>query len=248
MVVTALVLGGGVLYRSTHPPRDPLTPAQARHIAEATRAADASYEANRPRVVSWLGDSYTGGSNMGGGEGGGFPKIVSEHFGWQWLYGTVQAVGGTGYVARGPHGTDERFITRVPGIVRGHPDIVIVAGGINESGEPYDTVEPAALEVLRQLRQGLPKARIVVLGPFYPRNPPASVYEVRRAIFDAAHQVGITDLIDPLPWFTGPDAVQIGTDGTHPTDQGHQQIAAHLIPALEALGFQAKPRAGTGQG
>lgn len=228
LVVVALMSSGN----RTPPAFDAEAAAAAEARAEAEdQAAEQSRAAAAPKTVAFLGDSYTGGSKMDSGEAARWPAIVSPRLNWIPSYFTV---GGSGYIHPGQ---DEPFGARVDAVIAAHPDIVVVAGGINDA-QRYDPADTgaAALDVFQRLRAGLPDTDLVVIGPFFPTSPaPQKTLDTRQAIQDAAANVG-APFIDPLPWFAD-DAVEIGSDDTHPTDAGHAAIATQMEPALRDLGF-----------
>lgn len=187
---------------------------------------------SKPHLVI-LGDSYTSGTPLGGAGGTGWPLAVQDHFGWIL---TIDAGGGSGYLRAGP--TSRPFDERVADVIAQDPDILIVAGGINDARHyPTSEITDAATEQWKSLREGAPDAQIVIVGPFYPTSPaPRQWRDLDSALREAATSLGL-DYVDALPWFTG-DGVDIGADGTHPTDEGHAQLAKHIIASLEELGLQ----------
>jgi lysophospholipase L1-like esterase len=189
-------------------------------------------EDRRPERVAFLGDSYTGGSGEGGVGATGWPAIVSAAQGWSFDRNgpLFNAQGGTGYVQAG--GEKQPYSGRVDAVIAANPTTVIVAGGINDEGYSLEEISSAANDVFSRLRTGLPDANIIVVGPFYPSSPPSEkIQQVRDAVFEAALANGITNVIDPLPWLDSP-GIEIGSDGIHPTDAGHQAIADQMNAAL----------------
>lgn len=199
----------------------------------APQEPSASTAAAKPLRFTVFGDSYTGGSAMGGIEDAGWPRIVAKDLGLE--PPAYSAEGGTGYVNPGPAGGAGDFEGRVDDVIATSPDFLVVAGGLNDADFDLKKVTAAARKVFTELQAGLPDATIVVVGPFSPKVPaPADITAIRDALQQIATELDIA-FVDPLPWFKGGDAVEIGSDGVHPTDAGHAQIAARMDAALKPL-------------
>lgn len=193
-----------------------------------------------PVTVAFVGDSFTGGSNVGGFGDKGWPALLSDSLGFyidqDGPYFSSQ--GGTGYLRKGD--SSQTIGERIGTVIDQHPDIIVMAGGINDAEQfsPAE-IEAAAGAVFARFAAEAPEARIVVLGPFYPRgNAIPESAAARDSIFRAATANGITTLVDPLPWFDN-GGVEIGADNTHPTDAGHAEIARQLLPLLTPI-FEAE--------
>jgi lysophospholipase L1-like esterase len=209
--------------------------------AQACGAAYSSTAVARPptpvaggRVnIAALGDSYTGGSAMDSGPPAEWPALLSRDFPWTV---TPYALGGTGFVTQ--HGEpDTVFAGRVDSIISARPDVVIIAGGHNDAGQPPERVRSAALNVVTRLRAGLPVATLVIIGVFWPGEAPPNVIAVDDCLQQVAQDTG-SPFADPLRegWLSGPDQRLIGSDGVHPTDEGHAVLARRIADALVAAG------------
>jgi lysophospholipase L1-like esterase len=171
-------------------------------------------------LVAFLGDSYTGGSHMGGNGATGWPALLSAAKGWRFQ---LYAVGGSGFVS--PGSGNSTFAQRVPAIIAAGPSIVFVEGGHNDLGK---NPEPAIITTIDELRAGLPSAQIIVLSPIWPNShPPAALTPIADALRTEAAKVRAV-YVDTSGWFAGPYSSLIGSDGTHPTDAGHRRIAQQL--------------------
>ena len=198
-----------------------------------------------PRCIV-LGDSFTEGLLS-------FAQRLSGLTGWE-IWGS--GVGGIGYMNPGPPGRVQ-FIARVESdVIRNYPDIVVIAGGINDAAYPPDALRTQAQALYDTLLTNLPSAKLVVLGPWWPRGvPPQFVLDTRDALKDAALSRGL-EFIDPIVatnttqknvgWITGtgytgnPQGdgnadLYISSDHTHPTDLGHQYLALRLAERLRAV-------------
>jgi lysophospholipase L1-like esterase len=191
-----------------------------------------------------LGDSFTEDPTSQS-----FPSRLMQLFRNLDVWGS--GVGGTGYVSSGvPGGGRTNFQGRVVAdVVANHPDYVLVAGGINDTGTPSNQVFAAAAELFATLKTNLPAAKIMVVGPWWPRQADpvgdANVFATMYAISNACATVGVTQFIDNLSdsWITGVynqpgsgNAVNYtGSDGTHPTPAGHWYLAYRLANAIDSL-------------
>ncbi|HEV7924139.1 MAG TPA: SGNH/GDSL hydrolase family protein [Verrucomicrobiae bacterium] len=198
----------------------------------------ASYAYKRMIV---LGDSYTDGAN-GIGTCQTFPSVLMNYF--LNLDVWPSGSGGTGYIANNS-GISENFQGRVQSdVITNNPDIVMVAGGINDLGYPSNQLYSAASQLYSTLKQSLPAATILVVGPWWPRSIPidTNMMAGASAIQAAAANAGLAFIQpagnNPNPWITGYYSVPgsgnavnfISSDGTHPTVAGHAFLAANLAP------------------
>lgn len=191
------------------------------------------------KLVGFIGDSYTAGSDLGGRGDANITSLLGQRFGWQ----TVNAaVGGTGYVNSGPSGQNRAPFeaAQLDRIVAAQPSAVVISGSRNDIGEPG--VRDAAGRLYSNLKAKLPNTKLIVVGPAWVNgNPPEGLLDVRDNVRDAARQAGIT-FIDPIAegWFASSDASLIGSDGVHPTDAGHQRMAQLLGDDLQQAGINGR--------
>jgi lysophospholipase L1-like esterase len=154
----------------------------------------------------------------------------------------------TGYVTDGPVEFPERapFPDRVPAVIAAEPDVVLVAGGINDTDRAYseDRLRTAITGTLSGLQQGLPEAQIVVVGPWWPTGyPTESAEQVDDIVTEVAASLDLP-VVSPIDqgWITGTaDGVEpgnraefIGPDGAHPSQAGHDYLADRLYEWLRA--------------
>ena len=144
--------------------------------------------------------------------------------------------GGTGYLNPGTSGR-KTFRGRVQTDVINHrPDLVIVAGGINDTASTPAAIGAEAGLLFDAILTGLPHVTLVVVGPFWPNEgPTAAVLALRDAIKAQAEARELL-FIDPLAqrWITAANkAVFTGVDGTHPTVLGHKHLAQMLAANLQ---------------
>ena len=176
--------------------------------------------------VMFLGDSYTEFSNH-------WAVAAARFLGWDdaWLSG----VGGTGYI--NAPGKKFNFGTRFEvDVVAYHPNVLVIAGGINDSGFPPAQLGNAASKLFDRIQKELPDTVVFVLGPWNPRSAisPAINAVLKAAASGRPNFHWVPNYDDH--WITGTgrkgaakgdgnsDFV-IGGDGTHPTPEGNRYLA-----------------------
>lgn len=204
----------------------------------------------RPRVVI-VGDSYSEGSVDGNtnavqcwvrqfGDLMGWPDVINA------------GVGGTGYLNPGAS-PRVKFRDRIQNdVIDLAPDIVIVAGGHNDTTTSNAAYTAAALQTeatafYTALRAALPNALIIAVGPFAAGSQVAQYPTYQAAIFAAAAgkaDFTIDTLTSPIFTGTGTTAATTGngnsdlyiwTDGTHPTLAGQKWLARFMAGQVSAL-------------
>jgi lysophospholipase L1-like esterase len=196
-----------------------------------------------PRCIV-LGDSYTEGLLC-------YAQRLRHLLAWEvWSSGA----GGTGYINSGPSGR-VKFGDRVQtDVIAYHPDIVIVAGGLNDGGFPQDQLRAEALALYDAILTNLPSSKLIVVGPWWPTGVPADYILATRDTIKNAAAERKAEFVDPIAaarvqetnagWITGTGNVAhpagdgnadlyISADGLHPTDLGHQYLAVKLAERLK---------------
>jgi lysophospholipase L1-like esterase len=212
-------------------------------------AADSAEPASLPApaqharpTVYWIGDSYSAGT---GSTHPGFTDlvhVVKDRLGLTDL--TIDALGGTGYVKTNGIAKFPSFETRAAQTLRTgrvHPDVVVVAGSINDAGVSMVQARAAAARVIASIHKGSPKAKIV-MASFTPAYPvPKAMLPSLRGVASAARSAGVS-------YFNLPQAVEQsvkkpaklqGTTTGHPTALGHQVygrlLSDFLVKTVPAL-------------
>jgi acyl-CoA thioesterase-1 len=182
-----------------------------------------------PRTVSFVGDSYTGGSGMNSGVDALWATLLANERGWVRVSATGMAEGGSGFLQPGKEGT--RFIDRADRLIEAQPDIVFIAGGFNDLGShSADEIADAESEFVSTIRAGLPDARLVLLSAFSASRPSSEALELVE--LGAGIAAGASaQYIDVSTLFEQVDGL-IGEDGVHPTDQGHRVIYDYLTSQI----------------
>lgn len=219
---------------------EPLSRAELDRIAAAESSAEASEAAVAPKLVAFMGDSYTAGVGASS-QSDRFTTLVAAHEGWiEKNFG----VGGTGYITAIDSATaqDACSLDRCPSYTEKiadaaaiQPDTVVVSGGRNESDKADDQgYAEGVADFYRQLRAALPDAQIIAASPIWSAgSPPAGLAKVGDAVRAGVTAVGGTylDIGEPLrghpEWLIA--------DAKHPNSAGHAAIADAVDAALGAL-------------
>lgn len=200
-------------------------------------AATISTVDSRPSVpIVIIGDSYTGGSDIGGNGNQNWTAKVQgqlDENAYSIPY-HVYAEGGSGYVQRGSAGST--FSDLADSLT---PDtgIVVVFGSRNDEGSEPAQVDEAARALYAKITAVAPQAKLLVIGPpWVNENAPTNLLAIRDVLQTAATETGAT-FVDPLAegWFFGADSQLIGTDGVQPTDDGHTYMAEKILPHVTTL-------------
>ena len=192
-----------------------------------------------PRAI-FLGDSYTSGAGASAPYGS-WAITAGRLLGWDaWASGR----GTTGYANPGFFEPGATFADRVRrDVIRFRPDVVVVAGGINDVQARFYSVEAVregAQRLFATLRRQLPAARLVVLGPWQVRRLRTARFDaIHAAIAGAAAEAGATFLDNVAQgWMAGDDLDWIlGPDRLHPTQAGHDHIARRFAEAARTAGL-----------
>ena len=218
LAVVALVAAGLALR-----PR----PVTAQPGRAATLSADPA-----PPLAAFIGDSYATGTGASSTSDR-WTSTVARDQGWRELN---LARGGTGYLTASSFEgcgaeTCPNYQVMLKQAVRARAAIVVVAGGQSDQGNPSAAEHRAVLATYEALREGLPDARIIAVGPSSPaRVPGSAIKSVDRAVREAAAGAGATYVSLLSPPVIRPTMVL--DDGVHVSDAGHAAIARRVIGAL----------------
>jgi lysophospholipase L1-like esterase len=205
-------------------------------VAPVTEVSPITAPSPWPQVAI-IGDSYTGGSDVGGRGTHAWFRRTCHDLRW---YCVAKPVAGSGWVAA-PSGRS--FGQRVPWAVAFDPDVVVFFNGVDDLQHPMDTIHPAAMKALEDLRAQKPDVEIIVIGPVSPRPIFNAALEMRDNVEAAALSTG-AHFIDPLAerWFQGKSSRFIGSDKFHPTDAGHQYMADLITRDIRRLNLPERAR------
>lgn len=202
-------------------------------------------KAGVPRAVI-LGDSFTEGTGATD-TGTGWASLLGSRMGWDTF---VSGSGGTGYLATNvPLGRvklRDRLATDCTAL---NPDIVVVAMGINDGANTAAAVAAEAALCYDDILAGNPDRLLIVISPFSQNGNPTAFHLAVSPLLEAACEArgGIyINLLSPkLVTGTGKVGATVndgnasvitGSDGTHPTQLGHEIYAAATHGQLYTLG------------
>jgi lysophospholipase L1-like esterase len=191
-------------------------------------------EADTRPVVAFIGDSYTQGVGASSTPNR-WSGLVSASKDWnEYNFGR----GGTGFVTTSDaNGCGLAFCPNyqemVADAVSSTPAIVVIAGGQNDFAlwaNDEDEENAAIAATYLAVREALPNARIIAVGPSTQGPINATVVGFDADVQAAAASVGATyvSLIDPNVI----DVSYLIEDGAHVNDVGHAAIASRVLTAI----------------
>jgi lysophospholipase L1-like esterase len=180
--------------------------------------------------VAFIGDSYTGGSDMGGNGDQNYTRIIAHDMGWDVVNNSA---GGTGYVKDNANARAFEA-QQLAAVVAARPDIVVVVGSRNDIDVSPQEITDAAAHLYRSIHDQIPGAKLLVVGPIWPGDAPPAMNGVRTAVLSAAEQENAS-VVDPIAdrWLNDGTPGLIGSDGVHPDDAGHRYIAERMLVVLQ---------------
>ncbi|MCQ2001736.1 SGNH/GDSL hydrolase family protein [Arthrobacter zhaoxinii] len=208
---------------------------QSQEANGAPRPARTTQPVEKVPQIDILGDSYVGGSAEGGNGSANWTKVVGTRFYDQGSRVELNVIAqpGSGYLARGT--TDLVFREAATLRLRPTADVVLVFGSRNDGRQDDNTMYDAAQSLYSDIQNIAPDAKVVVVGPVWvDADVPDFISANNDAMARAASDEDVV-YIDALAegWFAGSEDGLIGTDGIHPTDEGHAYLASKILPLLE---------------
>lgn len=185
-----------------------------------------------PPTVVFIGDSFTGGSDMGGRGDANWTDIASMELNWS---DCSSGIGGSGWTV-GINGWT--YGARIDWALRQNPSLIVFSNGINDLRGEADSIGPAATDALSYLREKDPDVPVVVVGPI-PMRDFSTLHIMNDGLRVAAETNGAV-YIDAIErgWFTQEAARYIGSDSFHPTDEGHQYLAKEFALSVREAGVE----------
>ena len=186
-----------------------------------------------PARILVVGDDFTVGTAVGGLGAAGWPQLVSADISASGRPADVEvaAADGAGYRITGPGGETFPLLAANAG-----PDfdLVVLFGSRNDNATAA-AVQAGVIEAIGAVRSASPDASLLVIGPAADTVPPPGYLVTNRDALRAATAAAGVTFVDPLleGWFTDTDAVLIGADDEHPTDEGHRYLADLIRPIIE---------------
>lgn len=216
----------------------PLSQAERERLHAAAAEAEAADTAAEPSTVAFFGDSITHGTGRGREGDPRAADIAAADLG---VTARVFGHPGTGYVNDGSvYSADAEgasFPEQLPKDLTGTSfDALIIQGSSNDQSVDVTSGELGAAidETIGAARQALPRATIVLMGP-YTTDPDNRMTRERDALAAAAERRGLS-FIDPvsLGWLQGRPEL-IDPDGYHPNSAGHEQLGHLWAEALRGV-------------
>ena len=204
--------------------------------ASAGGSSASTPRADRPErpLAVFLGDSYTAGAGATTASLR-WSTLVAHEAGWTEVN---QGGVGTGYdtVAGSNVCADDycpAYVQRAMQVINQAPDVVVVAGGQNDrpalAAEPA-LVRAAVTETFDLIRQGLPNARIIAVGPSTPTPATPAVAELDSWVHAAADGVDAEYISLLAPAVIA--APMVVPDRVHVNNTGHLAIARRVLSRL----------------
>ena len=186
-----------------------------------------------------LGDSWIGGA-LDVPAHATIPSALGDALGLD-VWGAGQ--GGTGYVATGPgaDGWTQDFgdSRRLAPIIAAKPTDVVVLGSVNDNSAAFSAIRAAAEATFAALVAALPTVRLHVVLPqptTVAAESDAAKLANRAAVRAAAEaSTRMFTIVDggAAGWITaGNQARFIGIDNVHPTQEGHDYVAALIAEKI----------------
>lgn len=147
-------------------------------------------------------------------------------------------VGGTGLIATSG-GTAKKALDRISDITQVYaPDLVLVAGSLNDNGTGTATLQAACTAFFQALGALVPRALIGCFGIEHsPGNNPSAAYDAAMAAGFAAAGLGVRGKFFPTPdgmyQDTADSSLYVG-DNVHPSDAGSVRYATYAVNDFKA--------------
>ncbi len=177
-------------------------------------------------LVAFLGDSLTSGWRLREDEA--WPALVGQTLAARHRPLRVLNAGVSGDTAA-------QGLARLPGVLAHHPDILVVALGVNDGlrGLPLEDVETALRRILVEGRAA--GAQVLLVGVRLPDRSDADRARRFEEVFALlAAEQKVTLVPDLLAGVAGHPELLFG-DGLHPNAAGHRRLAENVRPHLELV-------------
>ncbi|CAM3177286.1 lysophospholipase L1-like esterase [Williamsia muralis] len=228
-VAALLLIVGGLIYDQNRSSTDSAAPQVTLSTTEAPGPM--------PPLLAVVGDSYTGGSDMGGRGAQNWLPLLAEKLDY---LPCGFPVGGSGWTS-GRSGFT--FGARVDWAVELDPDLIIFFNGVNDLKSPTTQAGRDADAALSDLRAKDPDVPVVVIGPVLVQDASAGKTKEMANGIRAATLKHDAFWVDPVAegWFAGPDRELIGSDQFHPTNEGMAYLSRKIEESLTALNLAKLP-------
>jgi len=195
----------------------PTTPDPAPVTAPATRKL--------PRVV-FLGDSITAGMGVDADQA--FPAVVTELLANEGLPIDTVNAGVSGDTTAGG-------LRRLDWLLRQKPDVVVVGLGGNDGlrGQDVKSSEANLRAIVQKCRDA--GSDVLLLGMMIPPNYGPEYTSAFRDVYPRVAKELNVPLVPFVLEGVGGEANLNQRDGIHPTAEGHERVAANVVPQLREI-------------
>ncbi len=200
-------------------------PRNAPSRADAPATTPATQAARFPRVV-FLGDSVTAGHGVDADQA--FPALIRDALARDGVHVDVVNAGTSGDTTAGG-------LSRLDWLLKQKPDVIVVGLGGNDGLRGQDVTSSE-----RNLRAIVTKSRdagagVLLLGMMMPPNyGPEYTASFREVYPRLARELNVP-LVPFLLEGVGGEADLNQRDGIHPTAEGHERVAANVLPHVREL-------------
>jgi len=191
-----------------------------------------SVEKARPRALLF-GDSYFIGGGCSPDKKQDMAYLAATELGYR---PTVRGAGGTGFVAANPEYDVPAYLAQIHdgALDVRNPQLVVIAGGSNDIGQPVDQIKKNARKILLIARQKYPRALLILVGPMDPYGGYADSIPIRDALHAVAKKLHVP-FVDDMTWLGG-HPEWLCDDYVHPTYAAHVPLGQRLAKALRKRG------------
>ena len=192
--------------------------------------------------VAIIGDSYTGGTPLGGRGEQSWPRVVKHTLDSEGVQinPIVEFEGGSGYVNR-RNANGRVFIDQVARVVNPAVKAVVIFGSRNDINIPGPELARWVKRTMDLAADKAPGVPLIIIGPpWVNANPPAGILQARDIVRDGAvahHAVWVDPIADG--WFVGHP--ELSGDGIQPNDAGHAYMAERIAPVVASALQQPQP-------
>jgi hypothetical protein len=233
LALAAIALVGGLVWVAVRGRIEEPPPATNTLQEDRPTPALAGPGTHPSRTFAVLGDDIAQGEGAGWAQG--WVLHLSDQMCWGLSKASVQP--GTGFVAALQPGV-AAYPQRLAGLGSGSPQVILVQGGTNDYLAPSEQITAAADTTFKGLRQQIPDARLIAIGPVVVphRAESAELARVSAALAAAAQENGVL-YIDPVAekWLDD----QTLFTGVLPNPDGYVEYTRRLKSDLAQAGLSS---------
>jgi hypothetical protein len=233
LALAALALVGGLVWVTVHGRIEEPLPAEISLDEGQHTPAGAGPGMPQSQTFAVLGDEYAQGEGAGWAQG--WVLRLGDEMCWELSKASVQP--GTGFVAALQQGMTA-YPQRLEGLGTGNPKVILVQGGTNDYLAPSEEITAAADTTFKALREQIPEARLIAIGPvLVPHRAEATELARVSAAIGAAAQGNGVQYIDPVAeqWLNDENLFS----GVVPNADGYIEYTRRLKADLAQAGLSS---------